>query len=153
MMVWRVSLYGNSIARKMKQFNPLRVHPNTHQFHELVKDKLNKSAFDTAAYRATLSLFETAENIYRSLNHLTGEQNAVFVNAGQYLTPTQEHDLMVVTAAAVEQVNTSIAIALIRSDTSLSPEERTCLLSAVECFTSTARITAAALGNPRWIEP
>jgi hypothetical protein len=137
----------------MKQYNPLRVNPNTHQFHELVKDKLSKSAFDTSAYRATLSLFNTAENIYRSLNHLTNPQNAVFVDAGRYLTPTQEHDLMVVTAAAVEQIDTSIAIALIKIEPSLLPEERNCLLSAVECFTSTARITAAALGNPRWIEP
>lgn len=137
----------------MKQYNPLRVNPNSHQFHELVKDKLSKSAFDTEAYRAALSLFTTSENLYRSLNHLTGEQNAVFVNAGRYLTPTQEHDLMVITAAAVAQIDTNIAIALVRSDASLSPEERTCLLSVIECFTSTARVTAAALGNPRWIEP
>jgi hypothetical protein len=137
----------------MKQYNPLQVNPNTHQFYELVKDKLNNSAFDSAAYRATLSLFETAEKIYRSLNHLTSEQLSVFVDTGKYLTPTQEHDLMVITATAVTQIDTSIAIALIKIDTSLLPEERTCLLSAVECFTSTSQITAAALGNPRWIEP
>jgi hypothetical protein len=137
----------------MKQYTPLRVNPNTHQFYELVKDKLSKSAYETIALRATRSLFETAENLYRSLNHFTGEQNAVFVSAGRYLTPTQEHDLMVVTAAAVTQLDTNIAIALIETEPSLSSEERTCLLGAVECFTSTARTTAVALGNPRWIEP
>jgi hypothetical protein len=137
----------------MKQYTPLRVNPNTHQFYELVKDKLSKSAYETIALRAARSLFETAENLYRSLNHLTGEQNAVFVSAGRYLTPTQEHDLMVVTAAAVAQIDTNIAITLIKEERSLSPEDRSCLLSTVECFTSTARITAAALGSPRWIEP
>jgi hypothetical protein len=62
----------------MKQFNPLRVSPNMHQFYELTKDKLSQSAHDTLTARATRNFCKTAENIF-------GTRFDPDINAGCYL--------------------------------------------------------------------
>lgn len=126
--------------------------PNKNQFYSFIKDKLSEQGMQSPAGLAVRHLFEAAETLYNSLAFHTNERLTVFVDAGQYLTPTQEHDLMALTAGYVAQINTSAIYEIINRDLSISENDRSILKLALELYRNTAQTSSIALGNPRWIE-
>ena len=138
----------------MKHYTPLRIKPNSSQLRDFLKDQtLSEAAQQSAAYRAVEHVFSVAESLWRALNFQTTENLAVFVDAGKYLTPTQEHDLVSLTASYIQALNSTSLNLIIADDSSITDEERAVLRSALKLFSETASATAIALGNPRWVEP
>ena len=136
----------------MKHYTPLRIKPNKSQFYDFTKGQtLSDTAQQSAAYHAVAHLFEVAESLWRSLNFYTTENLAVFVDAGKYLTPAQEHDLVSLTAHYVQNLSSGSLGLVIANDPSLTDEERAVLRNALKLFSETASATAIALGNPRWV--
>jgi hypothetical protein len=85
----------------MKQYAPKRILPNTHQFYSFVREKVSEQGLQSLAGIAVRHLFQTAESLYNTLAFHTSEQLSVFVDAGHYLTPLQEHDLVALTASYI----------------------------------------------------
>jgi hypothetical protein len=136
----------------MKQYVPLRIQPNTHQFYAFVKDKLSEQGMQSTAGLVVGHLFQAAEALYHTLNFHTSEQLGVFVDAGRYLTPVQEHDLVALTTAYVVALHTQEIYEIIKRDQSITEDDRSVLMSALELYNNTAKASSTALGNPRWIE-
>jgi hypothetical protein len=135
----------------MKQYQPLRIQPNTHQFYNFVKDRLSPAGTESAAYAAVLHLFQLAEGFYKTLDFHTSEQLAAFVDAGKYLTPAQEHDLIAITAHYIQGIETTTIRKIVEME-QLSDGDRAVLYSALELFKSTADTSRAAVGRPRWVD-
>jgi hypothetical protein len=133
----------------MKQYQPLRIQPNTHQLSNFMKDRLSPSAAQSTAYAAVLHLFQLAEGFYKTLDFHTSEQLAVFVDAGKYLTPTQEHDLISITAHYIQGIDTTMIQKMIEL---ISENDRAVLYSALELFKSTSDTSRSAVGRPRWVD-
>lgn len=136
----------------MKQYAPKSIQPHTNQLYSFIKDNLSEQGMQSPAGLAVRHLFQAAEALYSLLAFHTNEQLTVFVNAKQYLTPTQEHDLVALTAKYVTTLNTIEINQIVNRDTSISEEDRSVLKSALELYRNTANTSAISLGNPRWIE-
>lgn len=136
----------------MKYYNPNTLQPRSNEFYNFVKDKLSPECPQSPAYKATSSLFSTAERLYRTLNDHTSERLSQFVESNTYLTQRQEHDLAALTARYVSQLDTSLAHGIVKEDLTISDTERDVLLAAIELFRNSISSTCAALGNPRWVE-
>jgi len=119
----------------------------------MAQQELSEAAQRSASYYAVRGLFAMAEGLWRSLNFHTQESLAVFVDAKQYLTPTEEHDLVSLTSDYVSSLlSASNTQFVINGDSALTDAERAVFSEALKLFHSTASTTAIALGRPRWIE-
>lgn len=136
----------------MKNYNVNSVQPSLNQFHAFLEGKLSDAAKETAAFWAVRSLFEAAEALYRTLNHHTVENLAIFTTSGRYLSVQQEHDLMAITAKYVAAIQTESIQRTLKQDSTLSEDDRAALKSALDFYGSITQATCAALGNPRWLE-
>lgn len=89
--------------------------------------------------------------MYKHLDSLTSESLTLFDDA-DYLTETQEHDLVALTAVYVGNLRTQTIHDAVEQDTVLTDSEKVVLRAALENFRASAASATAALGNPRWVE-
>jgi hypothetical protein len=138
--------------QEMKFYNPRNLEPNSNQFFTFVKDKISVPGQQSHSYAMVLGLFQSADSIYRTLDFHTQESLAVFASSGKYLSPSQEHDLLALTANYISQLTNHNLSNFVAQDPSLAEEEKLTLQSALELFRQTATTVCKTLGNPRWIE-
>jgi hypothetical protein len=136
----------------MKRYAPKRIQPNSNQFYSFTQDKLSEQGKQSSAGLVVRHLFQAAQDLYNSLAFHTSEQLSVFIDAGRYLTPAQEHDLVALTANYVVTLNSFEIREIVNRDQSISEEDRSVLKLALGLYDNTARATSIALGNPQWIE-
>ena len=133
----------------MNNYRVLQVQPTTHQLQTFVAQKLSEPGRKSLAFLAVQGLFESSEALYRTLDHYTSQNLAVFTDSGRYLSTQQEHDLMALTAHYAVALQNTLSQRLVDQDTSLSDSDRVVLKKALTLYKTTAEATAAALGSPR----
>jgi hypothetical protein len=136
----------------MKRYILPSMMPNSNQFHSFIKEKTSSCNTQSAAYKVVHRLFANAEKMYRTLNFFTAENLSVFSESQKCLSPTQEHDLVALTALYVSDLLDSEIYQIIEQDSAVSDEEKAILKAAVGLFKDTAQAVHNALGNPRWID-
>ncbi|GAB4350541.1 MAG: hypothetical protein OHK0047_44520 [Leptolyngbyaceae cyanobacterium] len=135
----------------MKSYTPLRMLPSTNQFHEWTRD-MRQEVRQSSAYFAVFHLYLVTTSLYRTLNDCTSERLSHLVSANAYLTPRQEHDAIALIAACVASLDTLNILNIVKSDATITEEERAILLGAVKSWKDVSMATHNALGNPRWID-
>lgn len=136
----------------MKYYSPKNLKPGSNEFYRLTQNKLSEAAQQSLSYKATASLFRTAQKLYDTLNNVTSERLSVFVDSNTYLSQRQEHDLTALTALYATQLDTPFVRELVEQDQATNDEEKALLLAALELYIASTGSTFAALGNPRWVE-
>jgi hypothetical protein len=139
----------------VKYYQPLHIQPNKHQLQTFMgQHQLSDTVLQSPSYHALCGLFAIADGLWRTLDFHTSQSLGVFVDAKQYLTPTQEHDLVSLTASYVQGLGAASDLQnVIEADSSITEEERAVFLQALKLFQDTAATTNSALGRPCWIEP
>jgi len=135
----------------MKSYVPRGMMPNRSQLYTLTSGKLSESCRSGIAWKAVEYLFGISDNLYKTLDSLTSEHLSVFVDSGQYLSRSQEHDLLLLIATSVAQTETQTILAIIDQDITINDQERETLKMMVETFRETAKATLTALGPMCWI--
>jgi hypothetical protein len=135
----------------MKSYAPRGMMPNRNQLYTLTSGKLSEGCRNSIAWKAVEHLFGVPENLYKTLDYLTEERLSVFVNSGQYLSHSQEHDLVLLMATSVANTETQTILEIINKDITISDQDREILKTTVETFRETATATLRALGQIRWI--
>jgi hypothetical protein len=136
----------------MKHYQIRQVQPSTNQFYQFVRDKLSEQGIVSNSYRIVLHLFQLSEGFYKTLESHTSEHLAIFTDSGQYLTATQEHDLVCLTAHYIQGMDTLWVSMTIDNDP-ISEADKVILHQALDLFKTTAEASRSALGRPAWIEP
>lgn len=136
----------------MKTYNPRSLKPNPDDLFKFAGDKISETGKQSAAWKVTLSLFQTTQRFYRALGDMTSERLSTFVENQTYLNALQEHDLVAITAIYVTQLDVNVAREIVTTDQTIADTEREILLAAIDLFQSATTSTHAALGNPKWIE-
>lgn len=136
----------------MKYYNPRHLKPGSDEFYRFTKGKLSEAAQQSLSYKATASLFGTAQRLYNMLNDMTSERLAVFVDSNTYLSQRQEHDLIALTTLYAAQLDTQFVREIIGQDQLTNESEKALLLAAIELYSASTASTYAAMGNPRWVE-
>lgn len=136
----------------MKHYNPKAMKPDSAQFSSFVKDQISDEGKQSLAFKLVRDLYQVAQGMYRSLDGMTSESLAIFNDTDEYLTATQEHDLMAMTAIYVGNLRTQSIHEAVEQDEKITDAERAVLKSALENFRSSAESVYATLGNPRWLE-
>ena len=136
----------------MKLYQPRNLKPSPEDFYRFTNGKVSDDSKQSVSWKVVLSLFQTAQRLYRTLESMTSERLSVFVDCQTYLTPLQEHDLVALTALYVAQLDMATARDLVNGDKAIADTEREVLLAAIDLFQSAIASTCAALNNPRWVE-
>jgi hypothetical protein len=136
----------------MKHYQVRQVQPSTNQFYQIIQDKISEQGCKSVAYQAVLHLFQLSEGFYKALEFHTSESLAIFTESGQYLTATQEHDLVSLTAHYIQGIDASwVSMAI--DNASIPEADKAVLHQALALFKTTAEASRSALGRPAWIEP
>lgn len=135
----------------MKSYSPKSMMPNRDQFYGLVKGKLSEDCQHSVAWKSVDHLFGTAQGLYRTLDVLTSEELSAFVESGQYLSYSQEHDLVLLIATCIANLEIHSVIDIIDQDSAITDQDREVFKMAVEMFRETATATLRALGQIRWM--
>ncbi|NJM68200.1 MAG: hypothetical protein HC851_22310 [Acaryochloris sp. RU_4_1] len=136
----------------MKHYQVRQVQPSTNQFYQIVRDNLTEQGAASASYQIVLHLFQVSEGFYKTLDSHTGERLAIFTESGQYLTATQEHDLVSLTAHYIQGMDILWVSTAIDNDP-IPEADKAVLHQALDLFKTTAEASRSALGRPAWIEP
>ncbi|NJM77626.1 MAG: hypothetical protein HC852_19930 [Acaryochloridaceae cyanobacterium RU_4_10] len=136
----------------MKFYNPRNLEPNTNQFYSFVKDKISSAGQQSYSYSMVLALFQSSESIYRTLDFHTQESLAVFASSGKYLSASQEHDLVALTASYIFQLANHNPSSFVEQDPNLTEEEKLTLKHSLDMFRNRAATVCKTIGNPRWVE-
>jgi hypothetical protein len=107
----------------MRFYNPRNLEPNTNQFYTLVRAKISSSGQQSFSYAVVQALYQNAESIYRTLDFHTQPSLAVFRTTDKYLTASQEHDLLALTASYIFQLTYNNYANLIELDNCLTEDE------------------------------
>jgi hypothetical protein len=135
----------------MKSYAPQSMMPNRDQFHTLTRGKLSEGCQNSVAWKAVYHLFGVPQNLYKTLDFLASERSSVFVDSGQYLSHSQEHDLVLLMATSVANTEIHNILEIIDQDITISAQDREILKMTVETFRATATATLRALGQILWI--
>jgi hypothetical protein len=136
----------------LKSCNPKTLKPNSDDFHRFTEGKLSEAAQQSISGKATAGLFRSAQKLYSLLDSLTCERLSLFVDNQTYLSPTQEHDLIALTALYAGQMDMQLVREIIDQDLLTTDAEKQVLRAAVDHYQISAASTCAVLGNPHWIE-
>ncbi|MCG9885704.1 MAG: hypothetical protein MH825_09035 [Cyanobacteria bacterium] len=136
----------------MKQFRLREMMPNVSQFYTLTRDQISTLGTQSISYKLVHSLFQSAENTYRTLDFHTDEGLSRFKESGRYLTAGQERDLVWLVSNCISNIQTITIREMVMQDAGISEAERAVLLMTIQGFQDTVQATIRALGQPKWIE-